>query len=82
MKSVKLLGLTERVSSLISNLRRQEISTAEDFRLLGVYTSSLGNYNLFGVFPSHSLTYGNPKNIPDTKPTYCPLLRSLCIIGF
>lgn len=42
MKGVKMLGLTHKLEQVIQNLRVDEVHSAGSFRLIGVYTSSLG----------------------------------------
>ena len=42
MKGIKLTGLTDRLQILIQGLRVSEVNAAKAFRLLGVYTSTLG----------------------------------------
>lgn len=44
MKPVKMLGLSERFQSLISQKRDDEISTAKHYRLINVYLNMISKF--------------------------------------
>lgn len=44
MKSIKIAGLTDRLSFIIQGLRIEEVSSARPFRMLGALTSSIGKF--------------------------------------
>ncbi|KAF0639068.1 hypothetical protein FPSE5266_00902 [Fusarium pseudograminearum] len=55
MKPVKMLGLSERFKSLISQKRDDEISTAKHYRLINVYLNMITNCNI-GM--TEAITFG------------------------
>ncbi|WXC66418.1 hypothetical protein SNK03_012197 [Fusarium graminearum] len=55
MKPVKMLGLSERFQSLISQKRDDEISTAKHYRLINVYLNMITNCNI-GM--TEAITFG------------------------
>ncbi|QPC79478.1 hypothetical protein HYE68_010230 [Fusarium pseudograminearum] len=55
MKPVKMLGLSEKFKSLISQKRDDEISTAKHYRLINVYLNMITNCNI-GM--TEAITFG------------------------
>ncbi|KAI7765995.1 hypothetical protein LZL87_001108 [Fusarium oxysporum] len=55
MKPVKMLGLSERFSSLISQKRDEEIKTGKHYRLINVYLNCITNCN---VGMTEAITFG------------------------
>ncbi|KAG8669721.1 hypothetical protein FPOAC2_09062 [Fusarium poae] len=55
MKPVKMLGLSERFQSLISQKRDEEISTGKHYRLINVYLNMITNCNI-GM--TEAITFG------------------------
>lgn len=43
MKSIKILGLSRKVAAQLAESRTREVDAAAKFRILGVFTSSLGS---------------------------------------
>lgn len=51
MKGVKMLGLSDSLSSSIQELRVAEMKASKSFRLLQVWGSTIGReYRLFGLY--------------------------------
>jgi len=44
MKGIKISGLTQKLSQVISNLRVKEVKSAKKLRLLNVYGATLGMF--------------------------------------
>lgn len=55
IKSIKMAGLTDRLSFIIQDLRVEEVNSARPFRMLGALTSSVGTFFAL-IVRNHPLT--------------------------
>ncbi|GKT98958.1 unnamed protein product [Fusarium langsethiae] len=82
MKPVKMLGLSERFQSLISQKRDDEISTGKHYRLINVYLNMITNCNI-GM--TEAITFGSyaiAAKLGNGEPfTAAQAITALSILG-